>query len=185
MNLFTYQWELYQLPHLRILKLSGNTKLHIDSAMKIITKLPSLNELYIDSMGIEKISHSFSNLKNLTYLDISNNKFKELPNSICTIDGLHTLCLNGVHDLDWEQATVVMKKMSHLKTLYMNNNDLKELPEELCHLSSLECLHVCHNNIEKAPSLMVLPKNLRELNISNNPISPSIKSGNSLMGKMN
>nr|XP_053638262.1 E3 ubiquitin-protein ligase LRSAM1-like [Cherax quadricarinatus]XP_053638263.1 E3 ubiquitin-protein ligase LRSAM1-like [Cherax quadricarinatus]XP_053638264.1 E3 ubiquitin-protein ligase LRSAM1-like [Cherax quadricarinatus] len=84
-------------------------------------------------------------LEGLEFLDLTNNKFSHLPESI--------------------------NKLKNLKVLKLNNNKLKSLPLSISELTKLSELYLSSNKFSKVPvSICALPK-LQMLSLSGNNIS--------------
>jgi Leucine-rich repeat (LRR) protein len=125
-----YPRELWQFSNLRELWLSDNQFQIIDKA-------------------------SFSKMKKLTSLNLSNNKLVVVPESIGALKKLEMLSFGHNKLTSLPAAIGNLKKLRHL---YIDNNRLVALPKEIGNLKSLEML-VMDNN----PTLTKLPKEFAKL----------------------
>ncbi|KAK4855674.1 hypothetical protein QYF36_009643 [Acer negundo] len=83
-----------------------------------VSRFPRLRVLDLEKSNIEVLLKKIGNLKHLRYLDLSQNcKLKKLSKSICKLQKLETLFLNGC-------------------------SELKEIPRELRYLTSLRMLSI-------------------------------------------
>jgi hypothetical protein len=97
-------------------------------------------------------------LKQITKLDLSNKKLKQIPEEIfqCTNLTKLILCNNSIAEVPQE-----IKLLKKLKVLDLSNNRIKYLQADLFKLPKLETLNVSNNQI------MTLPRQLIESNIKN------------------
>jgi len=86
--------------------------------------------------------------KNITWLDISGNKYEELPEIILKFVTLQVLEANS------NALTVLPKEfglLNLLRELRISHNQLKELPEEVGNFAQLQELEIAFNNLEDLP----------------------------------
>lgn len=125
---------------------------NVNLGNNILTKLPSVFQ-YTHSV---KTLHLFNNsievldsvvicgLRNLTLLNLNNNRIKELPPQI--------------------------NRLPYLKVLSLDHNKITELPCEICHLSELEELNLNSNLLQGLPFDIAFLRKLKKLNLRKNRI---------------
>ncbi len=107
--------------------------------------------------GLDK-TYTIKELKNLTYLDLSNKELKELPPEIGHLTKLEYLMLK---DNELRSLLPEIGNLTNLLELFVNNNDLSSLPSEIGKLTKLEVLALSGNqfsNKEKEKVKKLLPK---------------------------
>ncbi|KAL5548841.1 hypothetical protein UlMin_004072 [Ulmus minor] len=99
-----------------------------------------LRVLSLDGLRqITKLPDSIGNMKYLRYLDLSDTKIKELPDSICTFYNLQTLLLSCCRDL--ERLPTRLAALVNLRHLDISRtHSLKEMPPQMCKMKSLQTL---------------------------------------------
>ena len=131
---------------LRILNLAFNS---LDSddiqSMEGLTKLESLQLLYLSNNRISTLPKSFSNMT-LLDLYIGENKFKEIPPVICN--------------------------MTTLQKLSIACNTLATIPSAISRLKNLKFIDISFNHIVDFPSEIQGLKFLEHLNVGFNPLGP-------------
>ena len=131
---------------LRILNLAFNS---LDSddiqSMEGLTRLESLQLLYLSNNRISTLPKSFSNMT-LLDLYIGENKFKEIPPVICS--------------------------MTTLQKLSIACNTLATVPAAISRLQNLKFLDISFNHIVDFPSEIQGLKFLEHLNVGFNPLGP-------------
>ncbi|XP_019189978.1 PREDICTED: putative disease resistance protein RGA3 [Ipomoea nil] len=101
------------------------------------------------------------NLRHLRLIDLSQTKFEELPDSICSLDNLETLNLSGCECVSRLPEEIV--NLHHLRTIDLHFSKVEELPDSICSLDNLEYLQ-----LEGCDCLSRLPEgigNLRHLRL--------------------
>ena len=159
-NLSEFPENITRLTNLTHLDLSNNP-LSKDS-LKVVFNLASLttldlcnflnNEDEADEAGEENNESNEENIEldveideeniKLEFLNISENKLKNVPSWIC--------------------------KFSNLKTLHMHNNQFKKLPNNINSLVNLKELDVSHNALDDSIQYINLPVTLTALYLGNN-----------------
>jgi adenylate cyclase len=134
---------------LRSLDISCNRLVDIDEAG--LELLPDLVEL---EMHNNRIDH-FPALKNLTRLNISNNKFDKLPEAVCQMRNLQRLDIsfNTISELPSG-----LGNLSELQTLILVGNQVSEFPPECGMLVKLTKLDCRRNNITDLAAICKLPE---------------------------
>src|SRR3990170_4694831 len=116
---------------------------------KLITALWNTNPLIIFKRYVLinkfknklKRNEEITELINLQYLYLSNNKLTTLPTEI--------------------------GQLTNLQTLYLSNNQLTTLPAEIGQLTNLQKLYLCNNKLTTLPAEIGQLTNLQELGLCN------------------
>jgi Leucine-rich repeat (LRR) protein len=116
------------------------------------------------------LPEEFSNLQRLVQLNISSNKFTELPPVLFTLTTLVDLQLGG-NQLSGTLDPAIAN-LSKLEILDLSNNELTEIPLELTHLKAVRKLNVSNNKLEKFPvSILANMPKLMDLEIGDNKLA--------------
>jgi Leucine-rich repeat (LRR) protein len=122
--------------------------------------LYSLRSLNLDSNRLADLPSCFTQLKALTYCDLSDNMIKELPPAIGRMDELQTLLVNK-NMIPWRGIPMGpqgLPKLKMLKGLYFMDNKIEQCPWEFGLCTSLQNLAISRNRY-----LTVLPDELGDL----------------------
>jgi hypothetical protein len=105
--------------------------LKVNSAFKYITKLEHLYFLSLNGCNLTGLPHSIENLKNLTILDLSDNKLKFIPREIKKLPELQkvNLCWNHISNI--QNVVEIIENLKRLHYLKLKNNKIKILPDNL------------------------------------------------------
>ncbi|XP_045622756.1 E3 ubiquitin-protein ligase LRSAM1 [Procambarus clarkii] len=102
-------------------------------------------------------------LEGLEVLDLTNNKFAHLPDSVNKLKNLRILKL-GNNKL--KTLPVSISELTKLKELYLSSNKLSKVPVCICALPTLQVLSLIGNNISVLPKeFCKLQKSLHKLEI--------------------
>lgn len=167
---------LKNLPKLRVLNMSSN------SIFTLTTKYmcsDTLTELQFQSNQLgrlwkdEKYRKIFWNLTNLTHLDISDNRIKNLPTEVyrflpVTIKSFR-LNNNGLMNLNW----TLMRTFTQLEELFLGCNQLMYVSKEIIqNVPSLHHLDLSHNRISQLETnFLQNAVHLKKLDLSYNKLS--------------
>lgn len=160
--------DIVKLKSLNILDISNNMLSHLPDSLcgleklerlnveyNLLKKLPSLEKLpQLDSLSAYNNEiEEFSELpESLTWLNLHNNKLKQLPESIVKLKNLKTLVLSSNF---FDTFPEEILKLKSLQSLDLGGNPIADLPRELLSLTNLKELRVMPNkfSIEKRNEL--------------------------------
>ena len=131
-------------------ELSRPERLMISNYIERSTKdeITSVIGLSLDHLGLQTLPDSIVELKNLTYLNLANNEFKDFPKVIFELTSLERL------SLEYNHITVIPEAicyLTNLKELNINHNKIQILPESICILSKLFCFQASYNELISLP----------------------------------
>ena len=136
-----------------------------------VTKIPA--ELILSSVMnycsrhlIQMVPTSFSELKNLTTLQLCCNSLTEVPQEICLLRRLETLSLSN-NKLKSLPAT--LGYLINLENLYLDRNQLITLPRSISGLTKLKVLSLAANQFTEIPRSIMLLNRLVTLECDRNP----------------
>lgn len=152
---------VYDMKHLKVLKLYGNK---IDSISPRIKELENLEELYLGKNKLKFLPNEIGHLKKLKILSIPYNDLAFLTDSINGLHGLEQLWLdqNKLHTLPKS-----IGKLTELQVLKLTFNELDSLPEEIGDCAKLGFVYLNRNNLKRLPQGFGKLKKLKELYLSN------------------
>ncbi|XP_064167738.1 toll-like receptor 8 [Anguilla rostrata] len=166
---------LENLPSLKVLNLSNNNIFTLTSKTMKSNSLTEL-QFHDNRLGIlwkvndGSYDNLFKYLLNLSYLDISHNGIKNIPQKIMENlpKNITKLCLgyNSIDDFGWHNLTL----FPNLQFLDLSHNLIAEVPANLSGLSkTLETLDLSHNRIARLPDGFLRGAgNVRVLDLSYN-----------------
>jgi len=135
----------------------------------------TLESLNLSSNLLNSSNISLKNLKNLKYLDLSGNNFKEISYDIFnTLQNLEKL---GLYNCKIEKLQEnSFENLKKLKKLVLSYNKISKLPETIFNnLTSLEELLLNQNNFHKLPlNIFKGLHNLKYLNLASTPFATSM-----------
>lgn len=111
------------------------------SQILLVDVLPtfrSLRVLSLLSYKIKELPNSFSNLKQLRFLNLSRTSIEKLPSWICTFYNLQTLLLAGCTSLKVFPKN--MEKLINLRNLDISGVQLTKMPMKIERLEKLQFL---------------------------------------------
>lgn len=104
----------------------------------------------------------FTEFPNLQWLDLSRNRFKELPPQLGLLKNLKKLILNKNKI---EVLPAEIGQLEDLRELIISQNELESLPTEIGDLKKLRYIDMWSNNISRLPSEMAEMYALEELDL--------------------
>lgn len=134
----------------------------------------SIVKLSLSLNCIESIDSSSIYFSQLTYLDLSKNQIKELPNNLSkSFPALQDLNLsdNFITEIPEDQSDDSVFPTT-LKVLNLSNNLITKLPSSVTNLPNLANLNIDNNQIETIPELN---KSLKKFIATNNKINKVIE----------
>ncbi len=176
---------------MRMLDLSGNTKLDIKATLNAIPKPEQLQVLRLDSLNLETLPDldRFINLKqlslihnpelswdivftslsqlNLEFLNLKNNNIEQLPISITLLETIKDLNLSYNHLID-SRSYRHLSKLPLLYNLWLDHNDMGILPESIGQLNQVVYFYIGHNGLTTLPEALSGMKSLRVLHTGHN-----------------
>jgi len=127
----------------------------------------SPNDTYVNKVNknLDYLPHVVPRLKKLEILNLSQNKFVEIPKQIFRITTLRELRFST------NQITYLPKeiyKLKNLEVLDLSNNNISNVPIQICKLKNLRLLDLSNNNLTSIPKEIIKLQNLRILDLQNN-----------------
>ena len=162
--------EVFELTHLKILKLDQNQISKLPESLGNLTNLKLLN---LSDNQLLKLPESFGKLTNLKLLNLWKNQLSELPESFGRLTNLKLLNLSGNQLSELPES---FGKLTNLTELYLSGNQLSKLPESLGKLINLAELYLWKNQLSELPESLGKLTNLTLLNLSDNQLSEPLKS---------
>ncbi|NWV24048.1 LRC58 protein, partial [Origma solitaria] len=103
--------------------------------------------------------------RSLRVLNLSGNRFAEVPPVLLRLRGLRSLSLGGnrLHGIPPD-----IQELHSLEFLYLGGNFITAIPPELAKLPSLRYLVLCDNKIQSIPPQLAQLHSLRSLSLHNN-----------------
>ena len=128
-----------------------------------LENLANLATLYLSNNKLTKIE-GLENLTNLSELFLDNNQ-------LAKVKGLENLTNLSALNLSNNELTKIegLENLTKLSALNLSNNELTKI-EGLENLTKLSTLNLEYNEVTKIEGLDALLQNLREINLSYNPI---------------
>lgn len=109
-------------------------------------------------------------LRNLSYLNLNQNQFSNIPSVIVYLPKLSTLHM-AMNRLTEVQMICSPTFKENLQVLDVSSNKITELPRALpFYLANLNHLNIENNEIRQLPNLLGLHQNLKNLQVNGNPL---------------
>nr|XP_020452139.1 toll-like receptor 8 [Monopterus albus] len=167
------------LPALRVLNMSHNDidtltskQIHSQSLTELQFTNNYLGTLWKKRDGSYKML--FTNLTNLTILDITHNSITKIPDDVYEYLPRNLTLLRISHNLLTEFKWDKLKLFHHLQILDLSSNDLSDVTGINSNIShTLTFLDLSHNNIVHLDKELIeeCPKSLKTLNLSYNKLT--------------
>jgi len=185
-NLKDLPKELAELNSLNLLNLKNNQQLTTNAIESVFEDYPKevvytsqsypsnydYNTLIINVDFTSLIELDFENARELTVVDLSDSRIKELPPQIYEMINLTELYATGN---EISELSPKIGDLTQLTYLYLSDNQLTSLPEQIGKLLNLGELDLQGNNLEDLPQELAEIKDLYLLNLRNNPqLKPGI-----------
>jgi len=133
---------------------------------------PSAKVLDLSKTGLTKVTSDIYSKTNTTDLILSNNNLKTLPSEMGRMTNVVVLKID--HNLLEGSLIGEIRQLSKLQLLDVSYNNMTGMPAEIGQLGQLETLDYSYNNITGLPNeLANLKNNLKEFNLTGNPLSQS------------
>jgi len=140
---------------------------YIQAFPESFSSLTTLKVLHLHHNDFSVIPKIIGSLKNLTELDLSNNKLKELSD-ITELFNLTTLSLKGNQ---MALFPISVSKITSLTNLELGHNEISEIPSSIRQLTNLHHLNLLHNKLSSIPpAIGNLSQNLSRLILGHNQI---------------
>lgn len=163
---FTFLSELVSLETLKM------NRLDLDDFPASLYDCKELKELNARNNRIKSITNKFSELKNLSYLDLSNNIIESIQVNV-SLGSINTLLLSN-NLIRSDSLRTLTQYFQSLKSLFISNNLITTINPDICNSNiSLVILDLSFNNITSLEGFDCVPnlKYLEYLNLENNSIS--------------
>gem|GEM_PF-115739 len=115
----------------------------------------------------DAIIHELMQLPNLRWLDLSEQRLRQLPTPVVRLKELQvlSLCNNSLNRLQ------DITQLQNLTQLNLNHNHLSQLPAEITTLQNLTWLDLSFNSLNQLPAEMATLQNLTRLDLSDNNLN--------------
>ena len=144
--------------------LGGN---QIISLPKELATLKDMNWLDFTNNRISEIPATFASMKKLTSLGASDCRLSEFPAVICKMTNIRKL---GIFNNLFTRLPKEIGNLRLMTKLDLSGNALKMLPDELGNLTELTWLNLSNNQLESIPASMGKLTKLIELGLANNKL---------------
>ncbi|XP_068022070.1 leucine-rich repeat-containing protein 58 [Melanerpes formicivorus] len=158
------QW----FPALEVLDVSGTGLAELGAELLALPRLHTLlakNNRLGGPGSLPKGLGQAALSRSLRVLNLSGNRFPEVPPSLFGLRGLRSLSLGGnrLHGIPPD-----IQELRSLEFLYLGGNFITSIPPELANLPSLSYLVLCDNKIQSIPPQLAQLHSLRSLSLHNN-----------------
>lgn len=126
--------------------------------------------LDLSNTGLTSVGANIYDQTSVTDLILSNNSIQTLPSQMGRMTNVVIFRID--HNQLGGSLIGEIRQMSKLRILDVSYNNMTGMPAEIGQLSKLETLNYSYNNIDSLPNeLANLKNNLREFNLTGNPVS--------------
>ncbi len=177
-NLETLPLSASKLSSLRMLDLSGNTDLNLETVFEQLHYKDHIEVLILDHLTIDKLPKSisaFTSLKHISlaynpnldlkhtlellktlpivFLNLQGNQITDLPEEIAGLHHLRDLNLsyNKIHN---EKSYEYLGTLPKLYSVWIDHNEFDELPKTIGTLDQIRFLYIDHNHLKTLPKEM-------------------------------
>ncbi|KAH9514822.1 hypothetical protein Btru_023724 [Bulinus truncatus] len=175
LQVLNLKWNQLQNVSLELRKCTKLRKVDLSGALRLLATIPEalfsledLEELYLNDNFFTEIPEGVCGLVKLTSLCVKRNSLLRLSPELYKLRYLENLDLS---DNFLDNIPADIKKFKRLQVLVLSNNSLTELPEEVCVLEQLYYLGLANNKLAKLPESIYCLHNLRTLDVSNNELT--------------
>jgi Leucine-rich repeat (LRR) protein len=133
-----------------------------------ITKLVTLDILYLNSNNFFDLPYGISQLTALKALSLDYNHLRQFPKQVMTLHNLEQLYLE--HNEMSHIPRNFLAPLTNLQMLYLGHNKLTELPPNIASLTSLKRLYLNNNLLCSLPTTIGALHNLEILKLENNDL---------------
>ncbi|XP_053323624.1 leucine-rich repeat-containing protein 2 [Spea bombifrons] len=123
------------------------------------------------NLDLMELPFELSNLKKVTFVDLSANKFCSIPICVLRMSMLKWLDISNNNLKDLPQD---IDRLEELETLLLQKNKLTYLPQELTNISKLRLLVVSGDSLVEIPSSLEENPSLKYVKLLDNPIDGSL-----------
>lgn len=164
---------LQRLPNPQSVKFFKISDSRIEEFPEQFLSLTSLKVLELEScsfLDFDKVFSLSEDLKNLIGVKLTQNNLESLPKSINKLVGLKELVIQENVGINLARSIGVLTKNIKLTSLSVIGCNVEDIPYEICSLKSLEILVFKDNVLTEFPTVLHCLKNLKILDVSDNPI---------------
>jgi Leucine-rich repeat (LRR) protein len=108
--------------HLRKVALSGNPRLDYSSALRTLSRIPSLEDVSLANCAIDSLPSVIQTAQSISTLDLSDNYFTEIEKTVDLISKLKNLRTLKLERCKIKIIPRNFKKLSYLKVLHLEGN---------------------------------------------------------------
>lgn len=119
-----------------------------------------ITELAMEFKSISQLDKNIANATQLSYLNLTGNQLRSLPDEIGELVNLEALFLT------FNQLTELPESFSQLKalkTIYLDKNKIDRFPDQLFELQNLEMIDISNTNIVELPLRIADMPNLKTI----------------------
>ncbi|XP_074063391.1 leucine-rich repeat-containing protein 2 [Macrotis lagotis] len=157
--------EIGCLKNLRELNVSFN---HLKSVPPELGDCENLEKLDLSgNLELTELPFELSNLKQVTFVDVSANELSSIPICVLRMSNLQWLDISNNHLNDLPQD---IDRLEELQTFLIHNNKLTYLPQVLLNLTKLTLLVVSGEGLVEIPTAICESKTLKFVSLMDNPI---------------
>lgn len=160
-KLETLNESISKLKNLSTLEVSNNALTHLPSSLN---SLDNLEQLQIQYNLLKKLP-AMEKLLKLDFLCAHNNELEELPELPASLTWLN-LSNNKL-----KQLPKSITQLKHLKSLVLSHNSFDSVPEEILSLKALEDIDLGGNPIEELPKELLSLPNIKKITVLPNKFS--------------